>query len=326
MRACGTWRPASRHSRRRHGDPDAVVVFDNASLDDGLVRARDAMPDARFERSEVNVGFAAAHNRVMALEPADVHVLLNPDCRLAPTFLERSIDALGTDPTIGAVSGRLLRFRPDAPDGGPPRELPGDILDSTGMVALRNRRVLDRSSDEPATGRDLEAADVFGASGAAAVYRRAMLEDVAFEGEFLDEAFFAYREDVDLAWRAQLLGWRCRYLPTALARHRRRVAPGRRDRLPAAINRMSVANCWRMIGKNESAEGWRRDWRAIVGRDLQIVGFCALREQRSLLAVADVVGDAGRLQARRRDLMRRRRADDDDVLPWFGRRSERLVG
>jgi GT2 family glycosyltransferase len=306
--------------------PDAVVVFDNASADDGLGRARAAMPDARFATSSHNVGFAAAHNRVMALEPGDVHVLLNPDCRLAPGFIERAVEALEADPGIGAVSGRLLRFRGETPDGGPLSEAADDVLDSTGMVAERNRRVLDRSSELPAVGRDLAGSDVFGVSGAAAVYRRTMLEDVAFDGEFLDEAFFAYREDVDLAWRAQLLGWRCRYVPTALARHRRRVAPGRRARLPARINRLSIANRWRMIAKNELAEGWRRDWRAILARDVQILGYCALREQRSLLAVMDVAGDAARLRARRRDVMRRRRADDDEVLDWFGREAERRVG
>lgn len=306
--------------------PDGIIVLDNASSDGGLERARAAMPEARFEWSPVNLGFAAAHNRAMTLLPADAHVLLNPDCRLAPAFIERCLEVLEADAAIGAVSGRLLRFRDDSTDGGPLEELPDDVVDSTGMVALANRRVLDRSSESPVAGRDVLAADVFGASGAAAVYRRAMLEDVAFEGEFLDESFFAYREDVDLAWRAQLLGWRCRYLPSALARHRRRVAPGRRRRLPSRINRLSVANRWRMIAKNELAAGWRRDWRAIVGRDTQILGYCALREQRSLLAVVDVVRDSSRLGARRNDVMHRRRAADDDILDWFGRRSERRVG
>ena len=305
--------------------PDSVVVIDNASSDDGLERARHAMRDARFVRLSGNAGFSAAHNRAMAIAPADVHVLLNPDCRLAPSFIERAVEALEYDAAIGAVSGRLLRFRDDSPDGGPLEELNSDVLDSTGMVAHRNRRVLDRSSNLPAMGRDQFPADVFGASGAAAVYRRSMLEDVAFDGEFLDEAFFAYREDVDLAWRAQLLGWRCRYQPAALARHRRRVAPGRRRGLPSRINRLSVANRWRMIAKNELAEGWRRDWPAIIARDVQIVGYCALREQRTLLAAFEVAGDRDRLRSRRRDVMRRRRADDHDVLAWFGHDVERRV-
>ena len=80
-----------------------------------------------------------------------------------------------------------------------------------------------------------------------------------------------------------------------------------------------------MIAKNELAAGWRRDWTAIIARDIQILGSCALREQRTLLAIADVAGDAGRLRARRVDLMRRRRADDSDVLRWFGPESERRV-
>ena len=63
---------------------------------------------------------------------------------------------------------------------------------------------------------------MFGASGAAALYRRAMLDDVRVEGEWFDENFFAYREDADLAWRAQLLGWRCRYVAAA----RRRTCAG----------------------------------------------------------------------------------------------------
>jgi GT2 family glycosyltransferase len=187
------------------------------------------------------------------------------------------------------------------------------------MVALRNRRVLDRGSGELASGRHLDHEYVFGASGAAAVYRRQMLEDVAYKGEFFDEIFFAYREDVDLAWRAQHRGWRCRYLPTALARHRRRVAPGRRAQLPAWINRISLANRWRMIAKNETSFGWRHDWPAILGRDLATIAYCVLREQKTLLAVGDVAHDAGRLAGWRRHIARSRSADPDAVMQWFGR-------
>jgi GT2 family glycosyltransferase len=305
--------------------PDAVVVLDNASSDDGAHIAALLMPEARLVRSPLNLGFAAGHNRAMALEPGDLHVVLNPDCRLAPRFLEKALDAFDADPSIGSVSGRLLRFRNDAVGGGRLEELDDDILDSTGMVGLRNRRVLDRGSGLPAHGRDLRDAYVFGASGAAAVYRRAMLEDIAFRGEMFDEAFFAYREDVDVAWRAQLLGWRCRYVSTALARHRRRVAPGRRRMLPARVNRLSVANRWRMIAKNETMTGWARDWWAIGARDAGVLAYSLVREPRTIAAVLDVLGDASRLRNWRRDIMRRRRVADDDVVAWFGRDVERPV-
>src|SRR5207237_1380646 len=85
--------------------PDAIVILDNASSDGSVELAARTMRDARLIRSRVNLGFAAGHNCAMAVEPADVHLLLNPDCRLAPGFLEHAIGAIEADPTIGAVSG-----------------------------------------------------------------------------------------------------------------------------------------------------------------------------------------------------------------------------
>ena len=299
--------------------PDSVVVFDNASIDEGLAIARRTLPDALFHQASTNVGFAAGQNHAMSLAPAEIHLTLNPDCQLAPTFIERAVSAMERDPTAGSLSGRLLRFTEAHVDAQPADPEPSDLLDSAGMVALRNRRVLDRGSDEPAVGRYAEDEYVFGASGAAAVYRRAMLQDVAYDGQFFDATFFAYREDVDLAWRAQQRGWRCRYLPTAMARHRRRVAPGRRAQLPGWINRLSLVNRWRMIAKNETAVGWRRDWAAILGRDLATLGYCALREPSSLLAVGIVAADAQRLRAWRRHIARGRRVAPEELLRWFGR-------
>ena len=301
--------------------PDEVVVLDNASTDGGLETAVRTLPGIRAIRSERNLGFAAGQNRAMDAAPADVHVALNPDCRLAPTFLERAVTTLQNHPAAGSLSGRLLRFHQRWDDSDQPiHEQPDDILDSTGMLALRNRRVLDRGSELPANGRYHDLEEVFGASGAAAVYRRAMLEDIAVDGQAFDEAFHAYREDVDLAWRAQLRSWPCLYEPGALARHRRRVAPGRRRSLPAAINRRSIANRWRMIAKNETRVGWTSDWPAITARDIATVAYCVLREQGSLAAVKDVIADRRQLRDWRRHVMARRSADDREVLEWFGRR------
>ena len=67
-----------------------------------------------------------------------------------------------------------------------------------------------------------------------------MIRDISIFGEFFDNDFFAYREDADVAWRAQLLGWQCLYTPDAVAWHVRAVTPRNRRALSAAINRHSV--------------------------------------------------------------------------------------
>ena len=108
------------------------------------------------------------------------------------------------------------------------------------------QRHLDRGADQADVGQYERIEEVFGASGAAALYRRAMLEDVRVLGEYFDEDFFAYREDADLAWRARLLGWSCLYVPTALAPStgagsRRSVA--RRSRPKSIATRSATGSC-----------------------------------------------------------------------------------
>ena len=159
---------------------------------------------------------------------------------------------------------------------------------------------------------------MFGATAAAALYRRAMIEDVSIEGEFFDETFFAYREDADVAWRAQLLGWDCLYVPSALGYHVRRVLPSRRGRLPAMLNRHSVKNRFLMRIKNADGAVWRRC--ALVGltRDAVVVGGCLAREWTSLPAFWDVATLWPRARRQRAIIQSRRRRDgagDRTVVP-----------
>ncbi len=83
-----------------------------------------------------------------------------------------------------------------------------------------------------------------------------------------------------------------------------------------------MANRWRMLAKNETWAGWRRDGAVILARDAGILGYCLVREQRTLAAVADVLRDARRLRRWRRLTMARRRASDEAMLAWFGRETD----
>ena len=119
------------------------------------------------------------------------------------------------------------------------------MIDSTGIYFTLALRHLDRGSQASRTTASTEQFEfVFGATAAAALYRREMIEDISIDGEFFDNDFFAYREDADVAWRAQLLGWQCVYTPQALAYHvaacSRRIAALTRP----PINMHSVKNRW----------------------------------------------------------------------------------
>jgi len=158
---------------------------------------------------------------------------------------------------------------------------------------------------------------VFGATAAAALYRREMIDDISVQGEFFDPDFFVYREDADVAWRAQLMGWRCLYTPHARGYHVRSVLPGNRRALPALINMHSVKNRFLMRFKNMTSDLYRRNWLSITARDIVVVCCCLIREQTSLKAFWYLARNWKRVIAKRRLIMQRRRVDDNYMAMWF---------
>lgn len=187
-----------------------VLLADNGSDDGSVEWVRRHHPEVSVLALGDNLGFAAAHNRNFARARGELFLALNPDVELAPGCLQRLVAALERAPRVGAVTGRLLR-----PGGG-------RRLDSAGIAWSPARtRFVDRGEGQPAWRYDTEQ-EVFGACGAAALYRARALEEVSRPGESpFAEGLFMYYEDVDLAWRLRRAGWRTRYVPGAEARHRR---------------------------------------------------------------------------------------------------------
>lgn len=288
-----------------------VIIIDNASSDDTASILREYESSARVVYNRENTGFAAAQNQAIALSHAEWILTLNPDVRLTSDFVARVVAAGESDTAIGSVCGKLLSM---GSDFEPP---PNPVLDSTGICMTPNMRHLDRGSRQPDTGQYDRREYVFGGTGAACLYRRSMIDDISIAGEFFDTAFFAYREDADVAWRAQLLGWKCLYTPDAVAYHVRRVLPSNRASTPAVLNMHSVKNRWLLRIKNMTPGLYRRYWLPITIRDLAVIGGCLLREWRSLPAFWLVFRSLPSTIAKRRTIMQRRRAPDKDLAAWF---------
>jgi len=177
----------------------------------------------------------------------------------------------------------------------------------------------------------------FGADGAAALYRREALLDCAAGGEGLshapreamlhrapglaplDEALEKYAADVDLAWRAQLRGWRCAYEPRAVAHHVRTYGPSTRAQVSEQARRMQFRNRYLMIAKNETGPGLARDLAWIASYEALALGHVLLRERHLLGGYRDA-GALLRGAWRRRGLVQSRRSVG---IPPFGLRPRR---
>ncbi len=226
-----------------------VIIIDNASEDGTRTLLKQADPTWHVIYNDNNIGFAGGQNQAIGASHGNFVLCLNPDVMLSPNFITQLMAAAGESCfDAGVFCGKLLRWDPTSANHKT------NIIDSTGIYFTPNMRHLDRGAEEIDHGQYDRLQYVFGATGAAAFYRRSFIDDVSVEGEFFDEEFFAFREDGDLSWRAQLMGWKCLYLPTAVAWHVRRVTPERRKDLPLIINWHSAKNRFLMRGKN--ASGW----------------------------------------------------------------------
>jgi GT2 family glycosyltransferase len=288
-----------------------IIVIDNASTD-GTVDILEQFEDrCRIIYNDENIGFAAAQNQAIRVGSGTWVLTLNPDVLLLPNFIQALVEGGQMDAQVGAVCGKLLTILAsfDLPDK--------PLVDSTGIYFTPMLRHLDRGSQEVDNGHYLQHEYVFGATAAAALYRRAMIEDVSIGDEFFDPDFFVYREDADVAWRAQLMGWRCIYTPHARGYHVRNVLPGNRRALPPAINMHSVKNRFLMRIKNMTGDLYLRNWFSITARDLVVLGCCLVREQSSLKAFWYITRNWKQVMEKRREIMSRKRVDDDYIASWF---------
>jgi GT2 family glycosyltransferase len=273
-----------------------VVVVDCASGDGSADVAERAAPPGlapRVLRLAENRGFAGGMNAAIAASDAPLVLLLNPDARPAPDFVRHLVARLEGHPElrVAGVTGRLLR--PPA-NGRPP------TLDACGMRLTLTWRHLDRGSGDPDRGQWSRPQRVFGATGAASLFRRQALLDIAVEGEVFDAAFHSFREDAELCFRLRERGWEVLYEPAARAEHRRSNLPERRHRMPPEVNFHSLKNRYLLRLYHQTAGNFVLTLLPTLARDLGALAYVLAREPGSRRAY-------GWLWQRRREILRRRR-------------------
>jgi len=284
-----------------------LIVIDNASSDD----SREIAPPRIA--NETNRGFAAAVNQGIAAAKGEFVLLVNPDAFLERAYIEQIVNAFDkAGEQFGMATGKLLR-------GEGPNIDPTNIIDSMGIRMTRTGRHLDigqGENDRPQVSGP-RPQEIFGPSGAAAMYRMSFLRDVAIDGEIFDEDFFSFREDADIAWRGQLFGWSAMYVPSAVGYHVRRVMPSRRSELPPNINMHSVKNRFLLRMKNEGAYLALRNAPFELMRDLIAIAAVVTVEFSSIPALEWLLKNRRRVLAKRKIIQSRRKVSDRALARWF---------
>ncbi len=196
--------------RAQDFDDFETIVVDNGSRDGSPEMVREEFPEVTLLEEATNRGYSRGNNIGLDAASGELTVLLNNDAELAPDFLGRVVAAADLDPDFGMFATRILMFDRR------------EVFDSTGLLIYPDGICRSRGWLEKDVGQYDQPDEVLAPNGCAAAYRRAMLEDV---GNF-DENYFAYLEDLDLAFRGQLRGWKCRYVPDAVVYHKKSMTSG----------------------------------------------------------------------------------------------------
>jgi hypothetical protein len=235
------WLPGLFASLDAQTQPAAeVIVVDNGSRDATLGWLAENAPRARVLAQGRNTGFAVAANRGLLAAATELVALVNTDVELAPDWIEVMAARLEAEPACASVACKMIRL--------------GDasMLDDCGDVLRRDGVCEQRGHGRVDDGRWDQPGEVFGACAGAALYRRSAVKDA---GGF-DERFFSYLEDVDLALRLAVCGWRCAYEPRAVARH---AGGGSSGELSKPVAYWTARNTLLLISKH-----WPLRWLPLV--------------------------------------------------------------
>jgi GT2 family glycosyltransferase len=276
---------------------DDGLVIDNASSDaTGALATRHGVRSLRLER---RVPYTEAMNAGLRSVDGDAVAMLQADTFIAPGYRDACMRAL-SQPGVGAVAPKLLRAT------GPRPEDRLEVIDAAGMWVDRRRKngLAGHGLREPEFRRPGE---VFGADGAAAIYRRETLEDCTVLGQVFDENMPGWACDADLAWRARLFGWRAWYAPDAIVHHIRTYSPSTRSLLGAADRRTQFRNRYLMIAKNDSLADLLRDLGPLLLYELLAAGYALLRERELLGGYLEAAARLPEARRRRRVVQARRR-------------------
>lgn len=234
--------------------PAEIIIIDNSTEPTNIEKIAQSFSNVHVFRQQHNVDFAKGYNIGIAKAHSPLILLLNQDIVCTPRAVEQLVDAMDTNPRLGAVAPRLLRSA-----------TPPHIIDSMGIQKNIFWRCTNIGEGETDDGQYDHTREPIALSGAAMLVRKNAIDDVIAHGggggmtnEFFDEQFIAYKEDIDVSLRLRHRGWHLRVVPEAVMIHARTAQKAAtvtksvltRRRRSYRMNAYSLRNQWWLLLKN----------------------------------------------------------------------------
>lgn len=179
-----------------------ILLVDNGSSDGSRELVRKQFPEVKVLALEKNYGFCRAANEGMKKASSPYVILLNNDTEVLPGFTDALVSALQLEPRAFSAGAKMIQLHHQ------------EKIDDAGNFYCALGWAFARGKDKSVEYYE-KPDEIFAACGGAVIYRKALLEQIGY----LDEAHFAYLEDIDLGWRAKIAGYKNIYEPKAKVLH-----------------------------------------------------------------------------------------------------------
>ncbi|MDP3697144.1 MAG: glycosyltransferase family 2 protein [Candidatus Taylorbacteria bacterium] len=349
-----------------NGSSDKTKEIINASRSDLETRTdlgRDiASGFTKFtlHESKVNLGMWSGQEELLKHSRGNYVLAMAVDVILDKDFIKNAVEIMEKDGKIGGLQPKIYKFElseveprhevqpQETPEVGPrnedrPRELSKDTIDTCGFRIERSRRVTNIGHGEQDNGQYDDLSEVFGVEGACPFFRRKALEDcsvnleaqlpsgkLSFQNEIFDHDYFWYGDDLDLAWRMNMFGWKQVFAPSVIAWHDRQTTkslkrnwldyifrvPVRRQ-IPIKKRRLDWRNTRFTIIKNDYIINILKDLPYIMSREISVLGYILLFEPKVFLELPNFVKLLPKMLRKRKKIMKKATVGPEEIRKRF---------
>ncbi len=299
-----------------------VNIFDNNSSDGTKEIIKEEYSQFNLIESPKNLGMWPGQEELLKYSRGEYIVSISVDIILNKNFVEEAIKALEKNPKIGGAEAKIYSY---LLDNGVAKK--SRIIDTCGFEIYRSRRIVNIGHGEEDRGQFNEEKEIFAVEGAVPVFRKKALDDIRINGHLADPSYFWYGDDLDMAWRMRIFGWKQVFIPTAVAYHDRKTTKGlaggisgfiaMRKTVPLFKRRLDWRNVSLTIIKNDFAVNFLQDLPYILWRQIRLWVYFLFFEPSMFLEIFGVAKLLPNMLKQRREIMRKARISAKEMRQWI---------
>ncbi|OGN03723.1 MAG: hypothetical protein A2655_04190 [Candidatus Yanofskybacteria bacterium RIFCSPHIGHO2_01_FULL_43_42] len=306
-------------------------ILDNGSIDNTVSIIESyklqatSYKQVNFVKNKINLGMWPGQEELLKYTDGQYIIASAVDIILDKDFIRNSIEIMGKETKIGAIQAKIYKY--DLVNNEP--ELT-NIIDTTGFKIFRSRRIINIGHGEEDNGQYDKLEEIFAVEGAVPIFRTEAFKSLKVSGEITDHDYFWYGDDLDLAWRMQLFGWKQVFAPDVIAWHDRQTTKSVkkswsdyitrvpvRKQIPIQKRRLDWRNTrWTLI-KNDHIINILKDLPWIVLRETAVLGYTILFEPGVLKEIPKFFKHLPAMLRKRKEIMKRAVANPKDIRKWI---------